>query len=152
MWDMRCSAGCTAWRKLRDARRGAERRGARGRRFPGWKDRLPGCDTGRGTQGRNRFPSGGVPFRRIGDEGSKGESDVKRCPPMFHSWARSCRWEDSRGGARPRYTVGHTPAWRRGDRGRGTREMRESIRPRFIVGYRLLTRRAGRGGLSPGRV
>jgi hypothetical protein len=40
IWDVRRSAGCTAWRKSRDARRGAGRK-ARGR----WKAR-------RGTQGR----------------------------------------------------------------------------------------------------
>jgi hypothetical protein len=55
------------------------------------------------------------------------------------------------GGARPRYTVGHTPAGKRGVNRRGAGEMRESTRPRFIVGYRLLTGGAGRGGLRPGR-
>jgi hypothetical protein len=87
--------------RSRDVRRSAECTGARGSRFPRWKDRLPGCDAGRGTQNaaRNqnaawdargsRFPVGGVASRRIGDEGMKGERDVKRCPPTLHSWAPS---------------------------------------------------------------
>jgi hypothetical protein len=32
---------------------------------------------------------------------------VRRCPPTLHSWVHSRRGEDSRGGARLRYTVGH---------------------------------------------
>jgi hypothetical protein len=34
MWNVRCSASRTAWRKSRNARRGVGRRGARGSRFP----------------------------------------------------------------------------------------------------------------------
>jgi hypothetical protein len=37
-----------------ERKRGAERRGARRSRFPRWKDRLPGCDAGRGTQNEAR--------------------------------------------------------------------------------------------------
>jgi hypothetical protein len=72
-------------------------------------------------------------------------------PPTFHSWARSCLGEDSKGGTRLRYTVRHTPAGSRGVKGSGPREMRESTRPRFTVGYRLLTWGARSGSLSPDR-
>jgi hypothetical protein len=77
----------------------------------------------------SRFPGGGVVFRKIGDDGSKGERDVRRCPPTLHGLAHSCR----------------------GVKGRDARQMREGTRPCCTVGYRLLTRRAGRGGLSSGR-
>jgi hypothetical protein len=91
-------------RRSRDAMRGAERKrgaergGARGSRFPRWKDRLPGCDAGRGTKNAAgtrawRGTKGceterkreSVPSRK----GLKGERDVRRCPPTFHSWVRS---------------------------------------------------------------
>jgi hypothetical protein len=42
---------------------------------------------------RELFPSGGVAFRRIGDEGLKGESDVRRCPPTLHTWVPSSHQE-----------------------------------------------------------
>jgi hypothetical protein len=98
MWDVRRSAGCTAWRKLRDTRRGgsarrraryrsrdarrgterghgAERRGARGRQFPRWKDRLPGCDAGHGTRRGvgspvKGLPSGGLVMRGRRERGT----------------------------------------------------------------------------------
>jgi hypothetical protein len=82
-----------ARRRSRDARRdaerkrGAERRGARGSRVSCWKDRLPGCDAGRGTKGCE------TSTERERDAGHEGESVPRR--------------RGTRGGARPRYTVEH---------------------------------------------
>jgi hypothetical protein len=45
----------------------------------------------------SRFPGGGVTIRRIGDEGSNGERDVRRCPPTLHSWAHYCRGKRGQG-------------------------------------------------------
>jgi hypothetical protein len=79
MWDVRRSAGCKAWRKSWDAG-GETRRGTR---------------TWRRTQRmwESRFPVGGVAFRRIGDEGLKGERDVKRCRPTLHGCVLPSREE-----------------------------------------------------------
>jgi hypothetical protein len=78
-----CGGGARrrARRRSRDARRGverkrgAERRGAGRSRFPRRKDRLPGCDAGRGTQnaarGRVGSPSEGLPSGGLNMKGRR---------------------------------------------------------------------------------
>jgi hypothetical protein len=173
MWDVRRRAGCTAWLKSKDARRGAGRKargGARRKAPRRSRDTRCGTERGRGA-GRRGCETRGVALWRIRDEGLKEERDVRRCPPTFHSWARSRRGEDSRGGARSRYTVGHPldrigvygrrclptfHSWahsRREKRGQGKRCKREERKYPLTFHSWIPSSHQGsrRGGLSPGR-
>jgi hypothetical protein len=103
MWDVRRSAGCTAWRKSTDVRRGG---GARRRARRRSRDARCGTKRGRGvgrrgyeTRHGTRAWSGtrGVVFRRISEVGLKGKKDVSRCPYTLHSWTHSRRKKRGQG-------------------------------------------------------
>jgi hypothetical protein len=87
--------GCEAQCGLRGANRGtqgagcgAKRKTRRRSRDEGARDAARNASVALDARG-SRFPGRGVAFRRFRYEVSKGEKDVRRCPPKLHGWAYS---------------------------------------------------------------